>query len=122
MLWPKRLPNLAAPEPLDDELPALPLMQKARARRFLWLVGALALAWRLALLPIGHPWDMTTGYNMLLDIGRGHSPYETFRYLTNVAQSAGWGPAYEYYAYPPAPLYVYYPLAKLFLLLHPNAT
>ena len=29
---------------------------------------------------------------------------------------------YEYYAYPPAPLYIYWPLAHLYAWLHPTAT
>jgi hypothetical protein len=109
-------------EPLDDGLPDRSVFSGRRARRFLWIVAALALALRLVLLPIGHPWDTTTAYNMFIDIARGHSPYDTFRYLTDVAQSAHWATAYEYYAYPPMPLYLYFPLAKLFVLLHPQAT
>ena|SRR5579859_5570023 len=116
------VPGAPAPEPLDDSLPNRSFFFDRRARRFLWIAAALALALRLVLTPIGHPWDTTTAYNMFIDIATGHSPYDTFNYLSHVAQSAQWNTAYEYYAYPPAPLYIYWPLAKLFLWLHPHAT
>ena len=110
------------PQPLDDDLPEDPEIAGARRRRLLWTVGLLALALRLVLLPIGHWWDLTVDYNVFIDLAHNHSPYDTMQYLSHIARAAGWDNNYEYYAYPPVPLYIYYPLAKLFALLHPSAT
>jgi hypothetical protein len=60
-------------------------------------------------------------YNVFVDLGRNHSPYDTMRELSDLARAAGWREYYEYYAYPPGPIYLYYPLARLFLRLHPLA-
>ncbi len=110
-----------APEPLDRDLPKAPALVGQRGRRLLWIIGLLALVLRIILIPIGHPWDLTTDYNMFIDLAHNRSSYDTFTYLAHIAQSANWGEAYEYYAYPPIPLYLYYPLAKLFILFHPQA-
>ncbi|MBE3557938.1 MAG: hypothetical protein IMW89_01765 [Ktedonobacteraceae bacterium] len=110
-----------APEPLDTELAAAPPVVGERGRRILWMIGLLALLLRLILLPLGHWWDLTVDYNVFIDLARNHSPYETFSYLSHIARSAEWDTVYEYYAYPPVPLYIYYPLAKLYILLHPHA-
>ena len=110
------------PLPLDDGLaPAWPAIC-ARRRRLLWTIGLLALALRLVLLPIGHYWDLTVDYNTFMDLARNHSPYDTMAYLSHIARSAGWDTSYEYYAYPPVPLYIYWPLAHLYAWLHPHAT
>lgn len=113
-------PELA--EPLNAGLPARRPFVGPRERRWLWGIALLAIAFRLVLLPIGHPWDLTTAYNVFIDLANNHSPYDTLNYLNHVAISAQWGPMYEYYAYPPVPLYIYFPLAKLFAALHPGAT
>jgi len=96
-----------------------------------WLL--LGLAIRLLLVPFSHPWDLQTWYNVFVDLAHNHSPYETMRYLTYSTRSE-WGllpleidrlfPVskalyYEYYAYPPLPLAIYYPLAKLYALFAP---
>src|SRR5690242_13581029 len=107
------------PELLDDELAAPPVLMGARGRRLLWTIGLLALALRVVLLPLGHEWDLTVDYNVFMDLARLHSPYDTFSTLTHIARSAEWNTVYEYYAYPPLPLYIYFPLAKLYLWLHP---
>ncbi len=117
-----RTPDADEPAPLDDGLPPRGPLLGPRGCRLLWGLGLLALAFRLVLLPIGHAWDLTTAYNTFIDIARGHSPYDTIRYLSHLAQSAQWGFDYEYYAYPPVPLYLYFPLAKLFAALHPQMT
>ncbi len=119
---PPAVSDLERAEPLDDGLPARRPFIGPRERRWLWGVALLALTFRLLLLPIGHPWDLTTAYNMFIDLATNHSPYDTLNYLNHVAVSAHWGTMYEYYAYPPAPLYLYFPLAKLFAALHPGAT
>ncbi len=110
------------PQPLDDDLPEAPEVAGQHRRRLLWMVGLMALALRVVLLPLGHYWDLTVDYNVFIDLARTHSPYDTMRYLSHIAQSAGWDTNYEYYAYPPVPIYIYYPLARLFGLLHPTAT
>jgi hypothetical protein len=109
------------PEPLDAELPRPPALVGTRGRRLLWMIGLLALLLRLLLLPLGHWWDVTIDYNVFIDLAKNHSPYDTFNMLSHIARSAGWDTVYEYYAYPPVPLYIYYPLAKLYILLHPHA-
>jgi hypothetical protein len=111
------------PEPLDDELPdeSLDLAGKRR-RRLLWTIGVLAVALRIILLPIGHWWDITVDYNTFIDLAHNVSPYSTMQYLSHIAWASGWDYNYEYYAYPPVPLYIYYPLAHLYLLIHPQAT
>jgi hypothetical protein len=96
-----------------------------------WLLIGLAI--RIVLIPFHHPWDLQTWYNMFVDLAHNHSPYETLRYLTYSTRSQ-WGlihmdgakvlPVgqelfYEYYAYPPLPLLLYYPLAKLYALFRP---
>jgi hypothetical protein len=110
-----------SPEPLDAELPAPPALVGVRGRRLLWMIGSLALLLRILLLPLGHAWDLTVDYNVFIDLIKNHSPYDTFVVLSHIARSAGWDTVYEYYAYPPVPLYIYYPLAKLYGLLHPHA-
>ena len=111
------------PEPLDDELPDVsPALAGSGRRRFLWTVAILALVLRIILLPIGHWWDITVDYNTFIDLAHNVSPYTTMQYLSHIAYASGWDYSYEYYAYPPVPLYIYYPLAHLYLLLHPQAT
>ncbi len=61
-------------------------------------------------------------YNTFIDLAHNQSPYATMMYLSHIAQSALWDTSYEYYAYPPVPLYIYYPLAHLYAWLHPTAT
>ena len=115
-------PGPGDPEPLDDELPDVSSQPAgARQRRLLWTIGILALVLRIILLPIGHWWDLTVDYNTFIDLARNVSPYSTMQYLSHIAYASGWDYNYEYYAYPPVPLYIYYPLAHLYALLHPNA-
>lgn len=109
------------PEALDAELPNPPILVGKRGRRLLWMIGLLAIFLRILLLPLGHWWDITIDYNVFIDLAKNHSPYDTFTTLSHIARSAGWDDVYEYYAYPPVPLYIYYPLAKLYILLHPHA-
>lgn len=110
------------PQPLDDDLPDDPQIAGRQRRRLLWTVALLALALRLILLPIGHWWDLTVDYNVFIDLAHNHSPYDTIVYLSHIARASGWDTTYEYYAYPPVPLYIYYPLAHIFAWLHPTAT
>ncbi len=109
------------PEPLDAALPDATSIGRRRWQ-FLLQLTVIALVWRLALVPVGHPWDTVTFYNMFIELGHGHSPYASMRYLSDIAQASGWGSAYEGFAYPPGIMYLYYPLAKLFVWLHPTLT
>lgn len=117
-----------APLPLDVDLPQSrvrrdPLAYARRHRRgVVWVIAGVALALRLLLLPLGHPWDITTMYNTFVDLGHNHSPYATMRDMTDLARAAMWRVWYEYYAYPPGPIYLYYPLSQVFHWLHPSAT
>ncbi len=110
------------PQPLDDDLPDGPEVAGKHRRRLIWIIALMAVALRIVLLPIGHNWDLTIDYNVFIDLAHNHSPYDTIAYLSHIAKSAGWDNTYEYYAYPPAPLYIYWPLAHLYALLHPTAT
>lgn len=110
------------PQPLDDDIPEDPEPAGPRHKRLLWTIGLMALALRLVLLPIGHWWDLTVDYNVFIDLAHNHSPYDTMAYLSHIARASGWDINYEYYAYPPVPFYIYYPLAQIFGLLHPHAT
>jgi glycosyltransferase involved in cell wall biosynthesis len=108
------------PQPLDDDLPDAPEPAGNHRRRLLWVVALLALALRIVLLPVGHWWDLTVDYNVFVDLIRNHSPYDTMVYLSHIARAAHWDTYYEYYAYPPVPLYFYWPLAHIYALIHPN--
>jgi glycosyltransferase involved in cell wall biosynthesis len=108
------------PQPLDDDLPEDPEVAGKRRRKLLWMVALLAMAIRIILLPIGHWWDLTVDYNVFIDLAHNHSPYDTMVYLSHIAAASGWDTHYEYYAYPPIPLYFYWPLAHVFAWLHPN--
>jgi hypothetical protein len=110
------------PEPLDDELPDPGEPAGKQRRRLLWTIGLLGLALRIILLPIGHWWDLTVDYNTFIDLARNVSPYTTMQYLSHIAYASQWDYNYEYYAYPPVPLYIYYPLAHIYAWLHPAAT
>src|SRR5258708_27552812 len=82
------------PEALDLELPPAPAIMGVRGRRLLWMIGGLALALRLLLIPLGHGWDLTIGYNMFVDLAKNVSPYETFHYLSHIARAAQWDTIY----------------------------
>ena len=115
-------PGPEDPEPLDDELPDAGEPAGKQRRRLLWTIGLLGLALRIILLPIGHWWDLTVDYNTFIDLARNVSPYTTMQYLSHIAYASQWDYNYEYYAYPPVPLYIYYPLAHIYAWLHPGAT
>ncbi len=91
---------------------------------------AIGLILRACLLPFHHPWDYQTWHNMFVDLSQQRSPYDTFRYMSyatrahlgQIADPVGqrtYPHFYEYYAYPPLPLVIYYPLAKLIGALTP---
>ena len=107
-------------------------MGKSSRRQIIELL-ALAMGIRFGLMFFNHSWDLQTWYNMFVDLAKDQSPYETLRYLTQSARSR-YGliwyesgrilsskPAvfYEYYAYPPFLMILYYPVAKLYALFFP---
>ncbi len=85
----------------------------------------LAVAVRLLLLPLSHTWDGQSWLNVLAELARPgtvgdaiNRPYESFRELSLLAQAAGrQQDYYEYWAYPPLMLYVYWPLAQAYRLI-----
>jgi len=84
------------------------------------IVVALAVGARILLLPITHTWDSQTWFNIIIELARFdsildavRSPYETMRDLSLLSRSQRLGLYYEYWAYPPLLLYVYYLLVKL---------
>ncbi|MGH2361255.1 MAG: hypothetical protein ACRDGM_12045 [bacterium] len=95
-----------------------------------WIVIGLLI--RLVLMPLHHPWDLQTWYNMFVDLAHNHSPYATFHELTasyradqgllemhETPSAAAQETFYAYYAYPPLLMILYYPLAKLAQLFVP---
>ncbi|OGY28133.1 MAG: hypothetical protein A3F33_01610 [Candidatus Woykebacteria bacterium RIFCSPHIGHO2_12_FULL_43_10] len=86
-------------------------------------LALLGLIIRLLTAFFTHPWDIQTFYNFFVDLARNISPYDTMMYLSSFARAyvgPGWDYNFEYYAYPPLPILIYYLPAKLFGLLHPN--
>jgi hypothetical protein len=85
----------------------------------------LAIGARLLLLPLSHTWDGQTWVNVFAELAATGSPldgvarpYATMRELSLLTQAAGHHTDfYEYWAYPPLMLYVYWPLAHLYTSL-----
>lgn len=86
-----------------------------------WLL-ACALALRLMLLPLCHVWDGQTWGNVLAELSQPGSPleavqrpYETMRELSLLTRGAmhRQHEFYEYWAYPPGMLYLYWPLGQM---------
>src|SRR6478735_8902995 len=82
----------------------------------------MAIGVRLLLLPLSHTWDTQSWANVFAQLASGpgflesiRAPYETLRELTLLTQAAGrHTDFYEYWAYPPLLLYIYWPLAHLY--------
>ena len=63
-------------------------IEKAGSRAgMVWKIFGGALLVRLLILPLNHPWDAQTWYNLLVDLNQHHSPYDTFEQLSLFA---GW--------------------------------
>ena len=93
--------------------------------RQLWLVVGGAVALRLLMLPFIHPWDGNTFHNLFAQLAAGQNPYVTFWDLTLEARARpmfGYAYWYEYYAYPPLLIYLYWPLAQLAAQVVPLTT
>jgi hypothetical protein len=79
-----------------------------------WFSGPVLI--RLAAMQLNHQWDVQTWYTLFTDFRLDHSPYDTLRTLSYETRVDRSGMFYEYYAYPPGLIYLYWPLAKLYAL------
>jgi len=85
----------------------------------------LAVGVRLLLVPLTHTWDGQSWANLFGELAHSanpfeavRQPYETMRELSLLTAAAGRRTDfYEYWAYPPLQLYVYWPLAHLYTFL-----
>jgi hypothetical protein len=105
-LWPQNWGKLA------NQVLGLPLI---------WVVAAVAV--RVALAPLQHTWDSQTWFNVMAELGSHanpvaaiQAPFDTAQRMTDLARAAQ-EPYYEYWAYPPGMLFVWWPLARLWTLL-----
>lgn len=88
----------------------------------------LAVAVRLLLIPLSHTWDGQTWANVFAELSQHsnpldavRSPYETMRELSLLTAAASrHTDFYEYWAYPPLQLYLYWPLAHAYTALGGN--
>ncbi len=100
---------------------------QSRSSRSIWckrlvLLLILGLSIRVAFIQLDHPWDVVTWNNLFVDLEHDRSPYETLENQTLDALSRyGVGHAiyYQGYAYPPLPIFIYYPFAKLYGMVYP---
>ncbi|MEI7553658.1 hypothetical protein [Candidatus Chlorohelix sp.] len=81
---------------------------------------AIPVLLRLVFMPVSHYWDTQIWYSFFADIKFDHSPYDTLQTLSYETRSERIYPYYEYFAYPPGILYLYYPVGKFYALLDPN--
>ncbi|HUZ78822.1 MAG TPA: hypothetical protein VMV93_14675 [Chloroflexota bacterium] len=85
------------------------------------LLGAIAL--RILLSPLQHTWDSQTWWNALAQMGADPNPltaiahpYQSMRAMSDLAAGLGRELYYEYWAYPPGMLMLWWPLARLWTL------
>lgn len=84
----------------------------------------VGLVLRIALTPLQHTWDSQTWWNVAAELGREpnlwsavNAPYEHMRQLSALAQGSGYREFYEYWAYPPGMLLVWWPVARVWFQL-----
>ncbi|MDE3078332.1 MAG: hypothetical protein KGJ86_23150, partial [Chloroflexota bacterium] len=89
-----------------------------------WRLLLLAVGLRILLSPLQHTWDSQTWWDVLAQLGSSPNPlhavglpYEGMRQLSDLAAGTGREPHYEYWAYPPGMLLLWWPLARLWTLL-----
>jgi len=89
-----------------------------------WRWLAVGLALRIALTPFQHTWDSQTWWNVATQLGREpdvwnavNAPYEHMRQLSALAHGSGFREFYEYWAYPPGMLLVWWPVARAWFFL-----
>ncbi|MBV9134183.1 MAG: hypothetical protein JO318_15880 [Chloroflexi bacterium] len=92
--------------------------------RPIWRWIALGIALRVLLSPLQHTWDSQTWWNVASELGNQSSlvaavaaPYERMRELSTLAHGSGFQQFYEYWAYPPAMLLAWRPVARAYVLL-----
>src|SRR5579872_985852 len=91
---------------------------------FSWRLILLAIGLRVLLSPLQHTWDSQTWLNTAALLGSDPNPFhaiaapfEMTRRLTDLARGSGESQFFEYWAYPPGMLIVWWPLARLWTLL-----
>src|SRR5262249_16354583 len=80
-----------------------------------WFSGPVII--RLVAMQFNHHWDIQTWYGLFTDLRLDRSPYDTLRTLTYETRVDRSGLFYEYHAYPPGLIYLYWPIAKLYALV-----
>ncbi|KXB02503.1 hypothetical protein AKJ43_01695 [candidate division MSBL1 archaeon SCGC-AAA261D19] len=91
-------------------------------RKRIVLLVLLALSIRLLMINFNHPLDLQTWNGTMVDLGHNRSPYDTAKELSYDARATygvGWSSYYMYYTYPPLLMFIYYPFAQVYRLLHP---
>jgi len=95
------------------------VLQPAIAWR--WLAFAVLL--RVVLSPLQHTWDSQTWWNVAAQLGSESDPFravslpfDRMRELSDLVRGSGLRQNYEYWAYPPGMLLVWWPIARLWAL------
>lgn len=83
---------------------------------------AVPVLLRLVAMQFNHYWDVQTWYGNFADFKLNQSPYETMRTLSFESRVERTGFFYEYHAYPPGLIYLYWPVAKLYALFDSGLT
>lgn len=115
---------------LTVEAPALWLRAVALptrlANRLQIPVGLLVLAigLRIALSPLQHTWDSQTWWDAAAQLSQHANPFEAIRapfvtaqQMTDLARGSGQSEYFEYWAYPPGILLLWWPVVRLYTLL-----
>jgi hypothetical protein len=91
---------------------------------YLWRWLALGLVVRIALSPLQHTWDSQTWWNVASELGRESDPlraiglpFEQMRQLSDLSHGSGFRTFYEYWAYPPGMLIIWWPIARAWYLV-----
>ena len=89
-----------------------------------WRWLAVGLILRVAVSPLQHTWDSQTWWNVAGELGRESNllhavaaPYEHMRQLSALAHGSGFSNYYEYWAYPPGMLLLWWPAARAWFML-----
>jgi len=90
-----------------------------------WRLLLIGLAVRIVLSPLHHTWDSQTWWNAVAQIGAEPNPihaiqvpFDSARQMTDLASGSNQAPYFEYWAYPPGMLMLWWPLARLWTLTH----
>ena len=87
-----------------------------------WVI--LAIAVRVILAPLQHTWDSQTWLNVVAQLGQHgnpwqaiNAPFETERQMTDLVRGTNQAQWFEYWAYPPGMLLLWWPVAQLWTAL-----